>query len=344
MKKIIINFSVLFLGVIAAILLLEGITRIFKLSPLWEGVRHSYYKDNMARFVIQNKTLGWRGKPELDIIFQKWQGEFNTRIETNSKGFRCYEIPYQKTNDKKRILFLGDSFGWGLGVSNSEMFSYILQSQYDDILEVINLSVSGYDLVQEYIMYKTEGIQYNPDTIILLFYIGNDIYRRPKDEDINNIKKPCFILKNDELHFQSREYPLLTKKEYEQWGKRKGFFNKIKFIIQTRCNNSDFIVVIIPDIYHMVTSIEINGIDYGDEEYKPIFWLTKQLESEKIAHINLLEEFTSQKWRDKKLYYTMDRHLNQVGHKALEQILENFLFEHQYIVKSNCGWNTKGNQ
>ena len=386
MKKIIINLSVLFLSLIFTLLLLEGVIRIFRLSLLWEGVKRGYYQDNMARFFIQDKTLGWRGKPKLDLRFQKWQGEFNARIETNSEGFRSNEIPYQRTDDKKRILFLGDSFGWGFGASNSEMFSSILQSKYHEAVEVINLSISGYGLVQYYLMYKTEGIKYNPDTIILLFYIGNDLYNKLTDEDIKNIKGPYFMLKNDELYFQPREYLLRTKKEYEQWGERRGFFNTIKFIIQThsalsnflferlsnfpklipflrtvggvpvgelnalrkitkddvclttkilkkfeaeaKSNKSDFIVVIIPDIYHVETAIKRNGIDYGDETYKPIVWLTRQLASAEISHINLLEEFTSPQWRDKKLYYTIDRHLNQEGHKALEQILENFLFEH----------------
>ncbi len=383
MKKIIINLSFLFLAVIVALLLLEGITRIFSLSPLWEGVKKAYYKDNMARFNIQDKTLGWRTKPNLDLVLQKWQGEFNTRIQTNSKGSRCDEIPYQKTNDKDRILFLGDSFGWGFGVSNSELFSHILQTRYGETLEVINLSVSGYDLAQEYTIYKTEGVKYNPNTVILLLYIGNDIYRRLTDEDLNNIKKPYAILKKDELYWPS-DYSLLTKSEFEQWGERKGFLDKIRVFIQTHSalsnllferlsnfpklipllrklggihvaqhtlykiteddiyvtmkilkrfkaeaknNDSEFAVVIIPDTYHVTTTIETNNIDYSEETYRPIYWLTKQLESAKIAHINLLEEFTSAKWKDKKLYYTIDRHLNQEGHKALEQIIEDFLFK-----------------
>ncbi|MFH1201749.1 MAG: hypothetical protein V1674_02535 [Candidatus Omnitrophota bacterium] len=390
MKKIIINLSLSFLGIIFAILLAEEVVRIFKLSPLWEGVKRGYYNDDLARFFNQDKTFKLRPKPNLDLILQKWQGEFKMRWQTNSKGFRGKEIPYQRTNNKKRILFLGDSFGWGFGVDNLKMYSSILQSKHDKILEVVNLSVSGYDLLKEYLMYKTEGIKYAPDIIILLFYIGDDIYPDLTDEDINNINGPYFILKNDELYFQPREFSLLTEEEFEHFGRRRGFLNDIRFIIQThsalsnllferlsnfpqfipflrkmggafiveqrmhkttkedvfitvkilkkfqteaKSNNSDFIVILIPDTYHVDTAIKKNFIDYKDRTYEPIFWLTKELESERIPCINLLEEFTSLKFRDKRLYFTIDRHLNPEGNKALAGLIEEFLFKHHFIAR-----------
>ena len=390
MKKIIVNLLLLLFGIMVATLMAEGVVRVFKLSFLWDGVRRGYYNDDMARFHIQDRTFRYLPKPNLDVILQKWQGEFKMRWQTNSKGFRSGEVPYRRTDKKKRVLFLGDSFGWGFGVSNPELFSYILQSRYDDILEIVNLSVTGYGLPQEYLMYRTEGVKYAPDVVIQLFCMTNDIYPYTKstDDDIKNTNGPYFVLKNNNAYFQPKKYSLVSKEEFDQLGRRRGFLNGVRFIIQTHSalsnllferlsrfhqlipflrkvggttfiveelmptirekdafmtakvlkkfkseakdNGSDFIVVVIPDIYHVDAAIKKGTIDYTDKTFKPIFWLTKQLESEGIQHINLLEEFTSAKWKDKRMYYIIDRHLNPEGHKALAEIIANFLFEHQF--------------
>ena len=155
-KKVILNISLFCVAVLVAIVFLEAVTRIFKLSHLWESIKQGHYKDNIARFNDPDRVLGWRPRPELDLKFQKWQGEFSTHIQTNSKGLRSQDIPYRRLKNKKRIMFLGDSFAWGFGVSNNEMFSNILADRFKDRLEVVNLGVSGYGLSQEYLMYKGE--------------------------------------------------------------------------------------------------------------------------------------------------------------------------------------------
>ncbi|MGB0578792.1 MAG: SGNH/GDSL hydrolase family protein, partial [Limisphaerales bacterium] len=91
----------------------------------------------------------------------------------NSKGLRDREYPYEKTPGTKRILVLGDSYTWGYGVGNNERFTDFLEQQLEEC-EVLNSGVSGYGTDQEYLWFRSEGVKYQPDLVILAFFVLND--------------------------------------------------------------------------------------------------------------------------------------------------------------------------
>ncbi|MEK6871332.1 MAG: SGNH/GDSL hydrolase family protein [Nanoarchaeota archaeon] len=83
------------------------------------------------------------------------------------------EIPYEK-GTKKRVLVLGDSFAYGFGVNDSDTFAVRLQENLGENYEVIPLAASGFGTGQELLQLKHEGLKYNPDIVMLLFF-QNDI-------------------------------------------------------------------------------------------------------------------------------------------------------------------------
>jgi len=100
--------------------------------------------------------------------------EFSYTRKTNSAGFRTKEV--QPANDDEyRILMLGDSMMFGVGVEESDMISSLLENHGKPGLSVYNYAVSGYNTVQELIVAREHVDSLQPDHIILGFFIANDL-------------------------------------------------------------------------------------------------------------------------------------------------------------------------
>ena len=101
---------------------------------------------------------------------------FNAAFSTNSQGLRGdREFIVPKPAGVKRVVVLGDSFAWGYGVENDEIFTSRLGEQFPDV-EVVNLGVIGFHLRSEIAYLKHTGLRYKPD-VVLLAVCQNDIKR-----------------------------------------------------------------------------------------------------------------------------------------------------------------------
>jgi hypothetical protein len=120
-------------------------------------------------------------------------------IKTNSHGFRANrEYSFEKSDGKKRILVLGDSFVWGWGVENEEMFTEILEKELGGT-EVLNAGHTGFDTLQEFLLYKRIGIRYEPDLVLLCFF-PNDITDIAGSDEL----KPKASIENGQLILSGR--------------------------------------------------------------------------------------------------------------------------------------------
>lgn len=135
---------------------------IYVEEPGHERTGHRYLFD---------ETLGWRNIPS-------WRGVTGGKeLVINSKGLRDREYDYEKPAGTRRILVLGDSYTWGYGVRNDEIYTEFLERRFEKegrSWEVINSGVSGYGTDQEFLWFKTEGVKYQPDLVILAFFVLND--------------------------------------------------------------------------------------------------------------------------------------------------------------------------
>jgi lysophospholipase L1-like esterase len=116
-------------------------------------------------------VLGWRPSPNMTYRSRVFDATFTT----NSRGLRDSERSLETIPGVERIVVLGDSFTWGWGVNDHEVFPRILESKLQGT-EVINLGVTAYGLAQEFAYLKLEGALYRPNTVILAF-CQNDIFR-----------------------------------------------------------------------------------------------------------------------------------------------------------------------
>jgi hypothetical protein len=74
-------------------------------------------------------------------------------------------------------VVLGDSFAWGYGVGDDEVFTEVLASLLPTV-EVVNLGVTAYGTQQELDYLRQEGVRYSPD-IVLLSFVLNDVLESP---------------------------------------------------------------------------------------------------------------------------------------------------------------------
>lgn len=186
-RSILINLSLLLISTFFAVLLSEVALRLIGFEPL-------YVSPERARFWKYDALLGWAHQPGQEGIFETQQ--FRTAVRINENGLRDRSHTYQRHDDKKRILVLGDSFAWGYGVEESERFSQRLEGSMD--VEVINAGVSGYSTDQELLWYQNEGIKYDADLVILVVS-GNDIGDNGKELVSTIYYKPKFLMKDGEL-------------------------------------------------------------------------------------------------------------------------------------------------
>jgi hypothetical protein len=133
----------------------------------------------VARLLAPDYLLKTRGLHVFSEIYG-WTPRTSTtasidgrRVSVNSSGYRGRELPQPKTGHGTRLVVLGDSIAFGLGVSDHETFSSLLDSR-DNGVEVVNLAVQGFDPGQELLVLLRDGLRYAPDVVVLAFCVSND--------------------------------------------------------------------------------------------------------------------------------------------------------------------------
>ena len=129
-------------------------------------------------FVNPEHALLWRYDPKLGWHHQAGQQAsvaiprfLSYEVRINAKGLRGPDLPYERRAGHPRVLMLGDSQAWGVGVAENETAASVLQAVTG--AEVINAGVSGFSTDQELLWLSTEGVRYRPDLVVLVVS-GND--------------------------------------------------------------------------------------------------------------------------------------------------------------------------
>lgn len=130
----------------------------------------------------------------------QWTAEYVTRVDINTRGLRERDIAYEKPPGVRRILVLGDSFVEATEVAVEESFSRRLEAHLlegsGQPVQVINAGVVGYGTGQEYLLLRHEGVKYQPDLVVLLFFAGNDVSDNSWQLDYPLVRpiKPYFLI------------------------------------------------------------------------------------------------------------------------------------------------------
>ena len=91
----------------------------------------------------------------------------------NSSGFRDREF-LPKEEGLARVIVLGDSMVMGANVKSEQTFPKQLEQLESERFEVFNLGTVGYGPDQSYQTLLTEGVNLNPDIVVLTIFPAND--------------------------------------------------------------------------------------------------------------------------------------------------------------------------
>jgi len=98
-------------------------------------------------------------------------------LENELMEFHDYEYSIDKSNNTFRIIALGDSMTYGWGVRTNESWPKQLERKlnrlYTTNYEVLNFGVPGASIEEKVRVFKECAILYNPDMVILQFFIND---------------------------------------------------------------------------------------------------------------------------------------------------------------------------
>lgn len=101
------------------------------------------------------------------------------KMETNSQGLRDKEYSIEKPPGVYRVVVLGDSFTMPSGVDIDDVYHSILEERFNKSgqnIEFINFAVEGYHLGQYLTTLRDKAVKYNPDAVLIGFFVPNDVY------------------------------------------------------------------------------------------------------------------------------------------------------------------------
>jgi lysophospholipase L1-like esterase len=116
---------------------------------------------------VFSATYGWASRRQASLMLA---GE---RVTLNERGYRGRSLGLPRTS-RLRVVVLGDSIAFGLGVSDDETFSSRLDARENSI-EVANLAVQGYGPDQELLVLERDALRLRPDVVVLAFCMANDL-------------------------------------------------------------------------------------------------------------------------------------------------------------------------
>ena len=125
---------------------------------------------NPINIAIADDDLKGRLRPNLK--YRQKSREYEIVISTNGQGFRGNQTFQPPSTHVFRIIVLGDSFTFGLGVpfenTYSKKLEKLLRDNVTKDIEILNLGVPGYTTAQELLLFK-KFRHLGPDLIILGF-------------------------------------------------------------------------------------------------------------------------------------------------------------------------------
>ncbi len=113
-------------------------------------------------------------------------------VEVNAQGLRDRDFDVPKPAGTERILVLGDSFTWGVGLDVHETIPKRLESLLAEAgrrVEVVNAAEPGHNTVEELLRLEEMGPLYAPD-LVLLIYNLNDVEYSPELAPRNGGEQP----------------------------------------------------------------------------------------------------------------------------------------------------------
>jgi hypothetical protein len=169
---------------LATLAVIEVVLRVVDLRVLREGAgeRSLTYR--------YDAELGWAPIPNSSSMVTTAR---TIHAQHNSLGFRDIEF---ERDARPTMLFIGDSFVWGVDAEASERFTDLLRSRLSNTA-IVNAGVSGYGTDQEYLLLQRIWPTFRPAVVVLLFCTANDRLDNGTNIRCDGYQKPYFATATD---------------------------------------------------------------------------------------------------------------------------------------------------
>lgn len=134
--------------------------------------------DNPPGYTQKHSTRGY-------ILRPGYKGfSYEAPLNINSRGVRGPDRRVKSGDDTLRIVVLGDSMTYGIGVPIQDTYPLVLQNRlearYNLPVQVFNLGVPSYNTTDELIYLKEVFDLYKPHIVILQYMVMNDAICKPR--------------------------------------------------------------------------------------------------------------------------------------------------------------------
>jgi lysophospholipase L1-like esterase len=164
-------------------------------------------------FLAYDPQLGWQMAPN-------WSGrhvhfDFDAHYTTNAAGLRGNAWPEPSASTDERVVFIGDSFTFGLGVNDDETFVARLQAGAAGTY--LNAGIAGYSTDQQLLYLRTHLASWRVDRLVLVVYLANDLLdnelRFPLQAQMG---KPLFVAGRAGIQLTNSPVPRAPKTPEDQ--------------------------------------------------------------------------------------------------------------------------------
>ena len=175
------------LSLAVTLVVLVGLEIVLRIADFKE-LRETLSEDSLK--YDYDTELGWVPGPGSSGELKTFR---TTNFKHNSLGLRDEEF---SPDGRPTIVFLGDSFVWGLDSQADERFTELLKPKIPDY-KILAAGVSGYGTDQEYLLLKRLWPKVKPAVVVLIFCSQNDRLDNSSNRRYNYYQKPYFATQPD---------------------------------------------------------------------------------------------------------------------------------------------------
>ncbi len=351
-RRMLFAVLAILLSLLATAVIGEGVLRLAGYSPSHVNPLKSFHE--------YDPVLGWRGRKDYTARFKR--PDFDVVVASDSAGFRKQEnLEAKRDKAPHRILVFGDSFVWGWGVGQGEVFTDRMSLLLPDY-SVRNYGIDGIGTVVEYLLFSTEVKKLlRPGDVVILMFCNNDF------ADNVDRKKVHAEAVNGDVKIVNPAKPLTTS--FEDWLKNHSYLCNFiwyradlyrltrvnrdledetlgrmitetdeRFVVpsyflakfKADCDAAKvrFIVVRIPSQDELAEARVDRPNKLANEKARAetLFAITRALH---IETIDLLPGFLARKHRTGETFtFKSDGHWNSTGHQAVAELLSESISTH----------------
>ena len=170
---------IIFSTTLASLVAIEIVLRIIDLRVLREAAGERSLTYNY------DEELGWMPIPNSSSVVTTAR---TIHVQHNSLGFRDIEFA---RSSRPSMLFIGDSFVWGVDAEPDERFTDLLRNRISNYT-IVNAGVSGFGTDQEYLLLQRVWAKFQPAVVVLIFCTANDRVDNSTNVRYDGYQKPYF--------------------------------------------------------------------------------------------------------------------------------------------------------